>query len=492
MVSKESNFLFVLKRTSYRHLMAVFAMTTFKDYLTIDSMIKLLRISCLFLPTLLALSSCTTKPETGSVVHLTGKLINWGNASKILNARNLESDFGLGKDHIIKTDYEGVFELSFNLSEPSYFSLGRNKLYLSPGDKLYMEVDYRDPEAGVFKGDGADLQSYLSGVAFPKGGSYLEGGRNVKSDSIAKIIQLAQSRTEERELLLSSIKNAPQEFRDLEEMRLKLDFVNTILSFPIYGSFKKYWKYSEDKKAEVLQGAKYELNTTAMGIMQDAYMKHPNFRDMLLTFADDQLKESGIFSTLEMTDFMQEYDALGALLSQLELGGLTEEMKAQAEDFLSEGHSKAYNDMVKLKLAEYEALELGQPAFDVTFKTVEGEDVKLSSFKGKLIYVDLWATWCGPCIDELPAFEQLRHDYADKEVVFIPVSIDTNLDAWKKYLAKHNLTDNELIINRLDLADYKVITIPRYLLIDKDFKIISVFAPMPSLAETRELIDEHL
>ncbi|RKQ49082.1 redoxin [Roseivirga pacifica] len=433
--------------------------------------------------------SCNKTESTNNQVTLSGKLINWGNASRILNSNALEADFGLGEDHKIETDEQGSFSLSFDLNKPTYFSLGRNKLYLQPGGELYIEVNYRDPEAAVFKGECAHLQAYLSGVAFPKSGSYLEGGSNLNSDDVMETVHLAKEKTEERRMLLNQL-DAPKEFIALEEMRLKLDEMNTILSMPIYGSFKGYWDVAETQKFEVLQSAKSVLNELSEGIMDDDYMKHPNFRDMMYEFVDAQMHENGIFSGLKFTAFMNEYDALGALVKQMELEGLTENIQQQANNFMAAEHSAEYKEMVQAKLAEYEKLIPGKRAMDVVFANALGEEVPLSNFKGKLIYVDLWATWCGPCIEELPAFEQLKADYAGKNVAFVPVSIDTNLEQWQKYLTTHNLPkEKEYLINRLDLSDYKVITIPRYLLIDSDFNIVSVFAPKPSLPETRTLLD---
>ena len=442
--------------------------------------------------TLVSFYGCTSEETSNLTTTVSGKLINWGNASKILKAEDIKADFGLGQSFILETDENDHFTVSFELEESTYFSIGRNKLFIQPGEKLDMEVDYRDPEAGLFNGDGADRQSYLSGVAFPKGGSYLSGGREVKGNDIAHILELVQLKTMQRRELLGNVTNATSEFLMLEEMRLKLDYLNTILSFPVYGSFKDYWEYNENKKVEVLLGAKNELNMATSGMIKDAHMKHPNFRDMLLTFASSRLKDAGIFNELKLTDFMVEYDAMGAFVTELQLDGLTAEMKTKADDFIQGDHSEEYQNMVKLKVDEYAALEIGEPAFDVIFKDTKGKEIPLSNYKGKLIYVDLWATWCGPCIAELPAFEQLVKDYAGENIAFVPVSIDTDLEKWKKFMEKNNMHGTELVINRVDLSDYKVITIPRYILIDQDFKIINVFATVPSDPKTRDLIDQYL
>lgn len=436
--------------------------------------------------------SCQNSENIDSRVRLSGKLVNWGNASKILNDRSLASDFGLGNDQLIHTNEEGQFSLSFELNEPGYFSLGRNKLYLSPGDELYLEVDYRDPEAAVFNGASATLQAYLSGVPFPKSGSYLEGGRNLQSANVSETWALAKAKTEERRRALQELE-ATEEFMELESMRLTLDQLNTILSMPIYGSFKDFWEYSEKKKAELLVPLKDEINSLAAGLMQDKYMKHPNFRDMLLELVDPALQQVGIFAELTFTPYMIEYDKMGAWSTQLELAGLTEEMEQETNQLLASNIAEDYKAMIQTKLQSYEALNPGKPAFDVVLTNALGEQVNLSSFKGELIYVDLWATWCGPCIAEFPAFEELKNDYANDPIAFVPVSIDTDLEAWQQYLEKHQLEkDKEYAINRLDLADYKVITIPRYLLLDSSFQIISVFAPKPSDPQTRLLLDSYL
>ncbi len=64
-----------------------------------------------------------------------------------------------------------------------------------------------------------------------------------------------------------------------------------------------------------------------------------------------------------------------------------------------------------------------QEAPDFTLKDIDGNDVSLSDYKGKVILVDFWATWCGPCKMEIPSFIQLQNDYAD-DVVILGISLD--------------------------------------------------------------------
>ena len=68
---------------------------------------------------------------------------------------------------------------------------------------------------------------------------------------------------------------------------------------------------------------------------------------------------------------------------------------------------------------------------------MEGNVKHLADFRGKVIYIDLWATWCGPCIQESPAFEALGKKYAGKDIVFLPVSTDITTKPWLRYLDGH-------------------------------------------------------
>jgi thiol-disulfide isomerase/thioredoxin len=73
------------------------------------------------------------------------------------------------------------------------------------------------------------------------------------------------------------------------------------------------------------------------------------------------------------------------------------------------------------------------------FMNITGERVHLSDFEGKILYVNFWATWCGPCLYAKPYLENVKADYKDNpDLVFIDISLDTNEESWKKYLQKNS------------------------------------------------------
>lgn len=111
-------------------------------------------------------------------------------------------------------------------------------------------------------------------------------------------------------------------------------------------------------------------------------------------------------------------------------------------------------------------------AADVKLKDMEGKEVGLSSFKGKVIILDFFATWCPPCRQEIPGFVDLQKRYADKGLVVIGVSLTPASDV-KPFAAKMGINYPILIDNDLASQAYGPIrSIPTTFIIDKEFNIV--------------------
>ncbi|MCE7934920.1 MAG: TlpA family protein disulfide reductase [Chlorobi bacterium CHB2] len=83
--------------------------------------------------------------------------------------------------------------------------------------------------------------------------------------------------------------------------------------------------------------------------------------------------------------------------------------------------------------------ELGKPAPDFTLKDQNGATVKLSQFKGKVVVLDFWATWCAPCIASIPEFKDLWSKYRSDDFVLFSISADFGEKEWKEYIAAENM-----------------------------------------------------
>jgi thiol-disulfide isomerase/thioredoxin len=139
----------------------------------------------------------------------------------------------------------------------------------------------------------------------------------------------------------------------------------------------------------------------------------------------------------------------------------------------------------------------GAPAVDFKFPDANGKQIALSDFKGKLVYIDVWATWCGPCKQEIPHLKKLEEEYHNnKNIVFLSVSVDKSKDhaKWKEFLVKEGLKGVQIFAgddsHKYMLEPYKISGIPRFILIGKDGNIISTDAPRPSSSEIKILFKD--
>jgi thiol-disulfide isomerase/thioredoxin len=128
-------------------------------------------------------------------------------------------------------------------------------------------------------------------------------------------------------------------------------------------------------------------------------------------------------------------------------------------------------------------------------KTVAWKDI-ISSFRGNLIYVDVWASWCAPCREEMPFSKKLVALFRGKPITFLYVSKDENNVAWLKAATSEGLTTYSFLLLQPKTTFfntlYKIETIPRYLLFDKQGKMIDRDAPRPSDPLVITLINKHL
>ena len=120
-------------------------------------------------------------------------------------------------------------------------------------------------------------------------------------------------------------------------------------------------------------------------------------------------------------------------------------------------------------------------------KDVNDKTVKLSDFKGKVVYIDFWASWCGPCRMMMPFSKQLHENLTDKQrkgIAFLYISIDGNLDAWKKAMQDIGMQGTNVISPGNWTSPvcnyYQINSIPRYMIMDKKGKIVDMNAPRPN------------
>lgn len=172
-----------------------------------------------------------------------------------------------------------------------------------------------------------------------------------------------------------------------------------------------------------------------------------------------------------------------------------------SETYAMFGKGTPYADIKKIVKEKYGHLEgmlPGRPAPLVVFRNMSNESIRSSdAFKGKYIYIDFWATWCKPCIKEIPDLVRLKEEYKGKNIEFVSISVDAGKDEWVDYVNKEKLEGLQYWVDEKNKKIYStafnINMIPRFVLIDDSGKIIDANAPRPSSGkEIRKLLDDSL
>ena len=170
----------------------------------------------------------------------------------------------------------------------------------------------------------------------------------------------------------------------------------------------------------------------------------------------------------------------------------------QLEKFWPFYKQQASKDIVDMYSAQVEAMinsKSGVMAHDNEFCDAAGNVHRFSEFKGKVLYVDIWATWCGPCKMEIPHLAKVVEHFKDNDdVKIISISVDTNRKAWENKIAADKPAWTQYIANKQQYAqiskDWGIMGIPRFILINKDGSIYDGDAIRPSNPKLIPLLEE--
>ena len=157
-----------------------------------------------------------------------------------------------------------------------------------------------------------------------------------------------------------------------------------------------------------------------------------------------------------------------------------------------------YPEFAKKAFHEAKGLTEGMAAPDFSLVDQYGKTVRLSDLKGKIVLLDFWATWCGPCLDLMPTHRSLQEKYKGKNIAFVYVSMDNKASIWKNYLHSKRLGGLHLISNEAMgfkspiSKNYQIKYLPYTLLLDTNGTIVWKRTGGFSVSTVNKVIDQLL
>lgn len=237
-----------------------------------------------------------------------------------------------------------------------------------------------------------------------------------------------------------------------------------------YREFLKYYIiYFTSKKNGFNKFTDYAISADRKTAVAKENLDGEVFLYWLARFTLDECEKLSPYSIKKQLAMLKEMDK-----SKL-YSSITDEV---CNPFIAKNQSKATDSKEKAKpTQEEEGLDLTD---------VNGKKVSLSDFKGKVVYIDFWASWCGPCRAMMPASKQMHEQLSEKEkkeIVFLYISIDANQDAWKKAMNDMQIQGVNVISpgnwQSKACSYFQINSIPRYMIMNKKGDIVVFDAKRP-------------
>ena len=434
----------------------------------------------------LAIFSCKTEPKIDYTV-LSGKIENTKKGDTIVvSGGDFKQKIVLAEDGTFSdklVTYEGYYTL--------FYGRNRAALYLTHGDSLHLTTDkLKFNNALEYSGTGTTTNTYLAKKLSEAGNLNFRAVYAIEEADFLKKIEEMKSEALDR---LNNTKDLNEVFVALEKKSINYEYLANLMRYPSYHPYfakKEDYKVSEDL-LKPLDNVDYDNEEDFRNF--DSYQQLVSQHYMEMYYNDSLKAES-----LKSIKGLKSQNIKNALAGELAYGispsnedneklfGTIKEM-AKDEKLLKE---------LSEKYTKIQKLVPGKTSPTFNYENHAGGTTSLADLKGKYVYIDVWATWCGPCIEEIPSLKKVEKDYHDKNIEFVSISIDQKgaYETWKNMIKNKELGGIQLMADSAEkskfVIDYVIDGIPRFILIDPEGNIVNADAPRPSSPKLIELFNE--
>ncbi|MFY0630224.1 MAG: TlpA family protein disulfide reductase [Flavobacteriaceae bacterium] len=447
----------------------------------------------------IAIVSCTEEVKIDYAV-ISGKIEN-STADK-LTLYNMY-DFSDKKDITLGED--GSFTDTIAIQDNNMYMLAEDRssttLHLSEGDNITINYDSKKRDSTIaIGGAGNGISVYFVNKAKETKGLSEDMPVLYAKDEAAFKESISKVR-DAKQTYLESVTGLPDDFKTLEANNIKYEYLSAISIYEAYHGYfakKQGFKASEGFDSE-LEGIAYDNEADYRYSSSYRNLAEGHYRKEAIEISKKDSTIAGDIAALKAYAQVKSDLIKNKLLYGAAQYGITytEDLEAYYTAF-SEGSTDAENNKIITK--SYNALKLlgkGNTSPNFTdYENYAGGTTSLDDLKGKYAYIDVWATWCGPCKAEIPSLKKVEKAYHGKNIQFISISIDKKKDhdAWKKMIVDKELGGVQLFADNdwesKFIEDYMIKGIPRFILVDPSGKIVTANAPRPSSKKLVELFDD--
>ena len=398
----------------------------------------------------------------------------------------------------VNTENSFVDTLKVDLPNKFYLFDGSNSipLYLSKGDNISINYDIDNFEKSIkISGNGADISNYLFQKKLKEnelrgsGADIFKLNETDFKNKILKIRTVCDS-------LLNANQNIANSFKKLE---LKNNNYDYLFYLSIYKEYHAH--YADLPNFEVSEGFLNDLKGISYNNVQDYLFSSP-YANLVTNYYRDKATElSKKDSISEDIAFLKEAGTIknDTIRNKMLFDNARYEItysndfETYYKTFMEFSSNSKNNEEITKSYNKLKSLSAGMPSPKfVNYENYNGGTTSLDELKGKYVYIDVWATWCGPCKAEIPFLKKIEEKYSKGNITFVSISVDKlkDHDKWLKMIKDKEMKGIQLFADNnwesKFVSDYLIKGIPRFILIDPNGKIVNSNAPRPS---EKELID---